>query len=583
MCYRGIIALISLLLNGCFFQAFAQKGMLQTSIYFGSAKHSLTTESINLLNSLADSIKNYRTYKVFIKGNTDNIGDSLYNVNLSEQRVKATTEYLISKGIDTKLFATAAFGEDKPIADNLTEIGKAKNRRVDISISYMRKVPVDSSQFLPSIWELYSQTEIKPEIFSINNQRDTFLRCKKGSIVFVKSGSFRLPKSCNEIVTLKIKESFLKSEMILDNLSTTSNGQIIETQGMMYTEANDCKGNKVNLLKDKDLVVMIPTDSVNPEAKIFQGNRTPHDSIMNWTVNNTSVLRDFTLKRLDYCSDQIMRCGFITYNCGCPFFFCRIGRLDDCFKGVFNKCKRFDNRVFRRYMRICRLENRRYTFTYRIDRNYKRIEKLKLKYPQCFSAAVRRNIEQLEPQCKTLKDLLDSFGVTNYRDLLYAVNKSLMDSFGVRTIEALQDTMAKINRRNIELSYLNKTLNFDDFKFYIYNTTQLGWSNVDIFAKIPKSDLANMKLNLRPQKNLDCKIIFKNRRFVLPAEVEKNQYQFQNLPKNEEVWVVVLKYFDGKPLMAMQETTIGNKTLDVEFKEYSLEELKKKLKVLDFR
>jgi hypothetical protein len=583
MCYRGKIAITLLFFGVSAFQAFGQKGMLQNSIYFGSAKHVLTTESLNLLNSLADSIKNYATYKVFVKGNTDNIGDSLYNVKLSEQRVKATTEYLISKGIDAKLFATEAFGEEKPIANNLTEIGKAKNRRVDISISYIRKVPVDSSQFLPSIWELYSQTEIKPEIFIINNQRDTFLRCKKGSIVFVKAGSFHLPKSCREIVTLKIKEAFLKSEMILDNLSTTSNGQIIETQGMMYTEANDCKGNKVNLLKGKDLVLMIPTDTVNPEAKIFQGNRTPHDSIMNWTVNNTSVLRNFTIKRLDYCSDQILRCRNIPYDCGCKFFFCRINRLDDCVKGIFNKCKRFENRVFRINMRICKLEKRRYTFAYRIDKNHKKIEKLKLNYPQCYREVVEQNIEQLEPECKSLKELLDSFGVTNYRDLLYALNKSLMDSFGVRTLEALQDTMAKTNRRNIELSYLNQTLNFDDFKFYIYNTTQLGWGNVDIFAKISQKDLVTMSLNLKPQKNLDCKIIFKNRRIVLPAEQDNDQYQFQNLPKNEEVWVLVLKYLDGKPLMAMQETTIGNKTMDVEFKEYTLEELKKKLKVLDFR
>ena len=106
--------------------AYGQKNILQKSIYFETAKFDLTTDSKATLNNLADSLKSFQTCKIFIKGNTDNIGDSIFNKKLSEQRVLATQQYFISNGISPTVFSTAAFGEEKPIGDNATEEGKQK-------------------------------------------------------------------------------------------------------------------------------------------------------------------------------------------------------------------------------------------------------------------------------------------------------------------------------------------------------------------------------------------------------------------------------------------------------------------------
>ncbi|MBC7426645.1 MAG: OmpA family protein [Bacteroidia bacterium] len=562
----------------------AQKTILQRSIYFESAKYNLNNESNILLDAVIDSLKNFRTYKIYVKGNTDNIGDSIYNKNLSEQRISAVTKYFISKGVNPKLFVTAAFGEEKPISENNTDEGKKKNRRVDISVSYLRNIAIDSSQFLPSIWELYKLTEIKPYSFCINNNRDTVLRCAKGTIIYVKANSFKIAKSCkNECVILKVKEDFLKSEMILDNLSTKSNGKLIETQGMIYTEANDCRGNKLGLLKGKDLIIIQPTDTVISETKIFEGNRTAHDSIMNWTINNSSVLKSFTFKSINYCSEQILLCGGGGSGCDCPFFICRIKRLKVSLTGLFIRCTRYDNRMFRTNLRLCKLrkKNKGYNLEQRISNKENKKIRLNIKYNECYRSGIGQAFNSLPPQCKKLKFLFDSFGVNNYTELLYAINKQLLDSFGVKTLTELTDTMNKVNLQNVELSYLNKTLNFNDFQFYIYNITRLGWSNVDVFANIPKEDMITMQINLKVKKNTDCKIVFKNRRFVIPAETSNKNYQFDNVPKGEEVWIIALKYLDGVPYLSMEETTTSNKTYDVNFKLYTLEELKKKLDELD--
>ena len=66
---------------------------------------------------------------VALQGHTDNVGDPLSNMTLSENRAKAVADYLISLSIDKSRITSKGFGETKPIADNNMEVGKAKNRR----------------------------------------------------------------------------------------------------------------------------------------------------------------------------------------------------------------------------------------------------------------------------------------------------------------------------------------------------------------------------------------------------------------------------------------------------------------------
>jgi hypothetical protein len=368
-----------------------------------------------------------------------------------------------------------------------------------------------------------------------------------------------------------VKEDFLKSEMILDNLSTTSNGQLIETQGMVYTEANDCKGNKLNLIKGKDLVVFVPTDTIVPETKIFQGNRTPHDSIMNWTVSNTSVLGNFTINELNICANWL-GCGGVRFSCErCKFFFCRIKRIGIAFKGITDKPTHWGNVDFRKCQRKLRRERR-------LARKQKSFKPL----PQSTVYTERPDIApELLPKCERLEELYNKYGVKDLVALVDAINKPLMDSLGVKTMQELQDTLRKLNTKDVELFYKNKQVSFDDFKYYVYNTSRLGWSNIDVFANIPKDSIVTMKINLPFAKNIDCKLVFIDRQFVIPPDKTEGIYEFENLPKGERVWIVAIMYDNGKPYLSMQQTTIDNKIYNVNFKVYTLEELKHELEKLN--
>ena len=72
------------------------------------------------------------TLKISVEGHTDNVGNATLNRILSENRAKAVMNYLVTKGINTTRLTSKGWGQTKPIADNSTEEGKAKNRRVEL-------------------------------------------------------------------------------------------------------------------------------------------------------------------------------------------------------------------------------------------------------------------------------------------------------------------------------------------------------------------------------------------------------------------------------------------------------------------
>ena len=103
-------------------------------VTFEFGKSDLTSEAKTLLNKMVSVLKEYPDTNVIVTGHTDSKGKAAYNMGLSERRAKAVTSFFTSNGLNNSRFTTKWFGASQPIADNSTEEGRAKNRRVNIVI-----------------------------------------------------------------------------------------------------------------------------------------------------------------------------------------------------------------------------------------------------------------------------------------------------------------------------------------------------------------------------------------------------------------------------------------------------------------
>jgi len=105
-------------------------------INFAPKSHEVTKELVENLNSFALFLKNNKSYQVVIYGYTDNTGNSDENKILSQQRAEAVKKALESYGIRSTRLTAVGMGERDPIADNTTQEGRAKNRRIDVELIY---------------------------------------------------------------------------------------------------------------------------------------------------------------------------------------------------------------------------------------------------------------------------------------------------------------------------------------------------------------------------------------------------------------------------------------------------------------
>lgn len=108
--------------------------ILGAELLFETNKSTLRSEHFLTLNSIVDYLHLHSERSVRISGHTDNIGKEANNLALSRQRADVVAEYLINNGINIKRVETAGLGSAKPIAENTTDQGRKKNRRVELLI-----------------------------------------------------------------------------------------------------------------------------------------------------------------------------------------------------------------------------------------------------------------------------------------------------------------------------------------------------------------------------------------------------------------------------------------------------------------
>ena len=102
---------------------------------FETGSATLKPTSAEQLKNIAEIMKAYPKVALKLGGYTDNTGKADANLKLSQKRAESTMQELVKSGADAKRLEAQGYGEKYPVADNSTEEGRAKNRRIDLRVT----------------------------------------------------------------------------------------------------------------------------------------------------------------------------------------------------------------------------------------------------------------------------------------------------------------------------------------------------------------------------------------------------------------------------------------------------------------
>jgi len=108
--------------------------LIVSDLTFKKNEDKIISNNDETLNVLIKYLREYPDINIEVCGYTDNDGDQIFNMKLSERRSLAVKAWLCQRGIEAQRIKTMGFGENTPIDSNSTEAGKLKNRRVEIII-----------------------------------------------------------------------------------------------------------------------------------------------------------------------------------------------------------------------------------------------------------------------------------------------------------------------------------------------------------------------------------------------------------------------------------------------------------------
>ena len=114
------------------FEALNRDGHVSLYINFDTGKSVIRDESMPIIDQIVQMLNSNPELKLSVEGHTDNVGSPASNKTLSEARAKSVVSAIVSQGVAADRLSPVGFGQDKPIADNSTDEGRAKNRRVEL-------------------------------------------------------------------------------------------------------------------------------------------------------------------------------------------------------------------------------------------------------------------------------------------------------------------------------------------------------------------------------------------------------------------------------------------------------------------
>jgi hypothetical protein len=406
--------------------------------------------------------------------------------------------------------------------------------------------------------------------FVVGQGRDTLLIGTKGCVVFFEKESFSFLDGTlvKGNVKISLKECLSLADMIREGLSTSSDGQILETRGMVNVQAF-ADGKALKLKEGKKFIVHFPRDSSekNKQMALFYGQKD--SSNINWNLDKASLLVPTvflgTYGHEGFPLNDTTKSGFYFKGKDKVDFF-------DYFYNSFDYRKLKDTSGFlgKDYS-----ANFIVTKTGKITQ-VKVIEEILDNSGQLVNTGKKvdpyfteyiQNLPDFEPFYTWGSIVLDSKCTMFIHCGLYPPAYKKNEAYN----ELFNAKYSAFKNQNIQ------SMNEAELKYYVFSASNLGWINCDYFWQ-NKAERIDYLVQVDPNSKPDIKLIFKNANSIMAGNRVGNQYVFEKVPVNEPVKLVALQFTGSKPLLSVTEATTSAKPFsNFAYKEFTLAELEKQL------
>lgn len=398
--------------------------------------------------------------------------------------------------------------------------------------------------------------DVAKQSFNISVESDTIITAKQGTKIFIPSGCFVFSngKTPKETVKIELKEYYSISDIVLANLSTTSDGKILETGGMIKISAKS-NGKKLKINPRKEIKYLFPKNGRTSKMKLFYGNKNKNN-IINWKQSNKKKKP----KKKDI--------NLIGYNIEISRDRIIYGKVNEVLELVeIESVVLFPSKAKPLVSNYPVIEYFKENLDWSDENKSLFVDKKKLKYSFQVNSSgiISINTEQGlsaefdEYFAKVLKKFTAQDKKTWKKENKYTIYLRPMQK------NKTQDTNIPI-RADLDKHYV---------KYSILSATKLGWINCDKFINI-QDDNITMSFPLGDYHE-NYSLIFKEMKSVLRGikDTEKNKVIFNNIPKNSDVYLFVSRFVDDQ----LQFDIINGKAyeiqnIDIEYKESTIKEIK---------
>ncbi|MGH1386794.1 hypothetical protein [Kordia sp.] len=439
-----------------------------------------------------------------------------------------------------------------------------------------RTIPVNS------IAEITTVLSPTVEKFEVKVNEETILKGKKGTSIYIPANTFQFEDGTTPTaaVTIEIKECYSLTDMIFEDLQTTSKDQILETNGMIYLNA-ESNGKKLSVKEGKAVVIGFPKKNADKEMDLFYEVQL-NDSTKTWIPNYE--LFEFTAERAANTTDGE---GDSFYNIEYP-----IEMTDDLYYygySPYTWTSRFDriqfkgtNKTIIDYIETLKdidstdaylfYKNNWYiNLDFNIDKNGK-MHNFK---PRFYS-----DEKYNEQAIKITTELFKSLPLID----LDESNSDWRFSLGISSKRMLNKEKFKQKFREKYANYTNTAIEKIDpnaLEYYMFSATEMGWINCDRFWDVDANEKTDFIVKTTNPKETKIRIIFKDIKSIMTGTYENGVLVFKNIPKEKEIKVIGISYANGKPTLSVETATTDTENFELtNFKEFSLDELETELNSL---